>query len=876
MFTRSRTPKGLIFTLILSSLGWRAHHARAQTCNCSCDASIPTTLDVAAAFMNEGPGGPTAYVTAGRSTPCQNTEIRHANQISFGGGARITHFCVNLKYPAGIAGDTAYAFIAYLDPANQNLPGTVMHETPFTVNVNGGHQIVQLTSPVNVTGTLWAGVRYPSARCAITHQGVGPRNQGRAAIYIQGGGGWRDYDNTGSGAYTGKAPLIRPLSLIPAGGGGGGGGGGYLGCQVIATYQTNAAGLLETTEPGASTVVSVRLSKQPTHIVSVQPFCTIPAEATTGGVALTFDPFNWAIPQTFVVQGVDDPFPDGPINYRVTFMVFSVDACYDRIPVPAINCVNLDDETGGTACAGVWSSVVPFGMVPAPLSDPAMAYDSNRSVAVLFAGQPGAAGPGETWEYDGSFWNLVTMTGPSNRNGHAMVFDSFRNVVVLMGGTDSTGIQLADTWEWDGKTWTQRSTGLPNAPGGPRVDHAMAFDATRGVTVLFGGDPLLGPNQTWEWNGVTWVAKATATTPIRRSNHVMTYDARRQRVILFSGFLNNPPFVENEVWEYNGANWVQVITVGGKPAARTDAALVHDPIRGVSILYGGNVGGVNQGDVWEWDGVARMWSPIAPIPPQPSPRNRHAMVYDIPRRVAMVFGGDNGGGVGWMSDTWLYSPAGPVGPVLSRNFLVRGFGSGLPYSWGLVLQNLNYFTIQQGGFIPGLPAPGIVSALATSINTTACGQVQAVSHPLAASILTLSTTSPLTYGLAVGAAGGLPGCLATSQSLCTFNPSIIEIYLDGVDCNHNGLDDILDIANDEALDANGNFVLDSCEVATTGDLNCDNLVNVLDVQDFVLALIDPAAYALLHPECSVLRADANIDGQIDGRDVAAFVRLLGM
>lgn len=879
MFTRSRTPNVVFFAAAVIASMSRLHHADAQTCNCSCDASIPPTLDVAAAFMNEGPGGPTAYVTAGRGNPCRNTEIRHANQIAFG-GTTITHFCVNLKYPNGQQGDTAYAFLAQLDPNNANFPGNVIHETPFTVIVNGGHQLVQLTTPVPVTGTLWAGVRYPSARCNITHQGVGPRNQGRAAVYISGpggaggGGGWRDYDSAGSGFYTGKAPLIRPLSLVPAGAGGGV---GVTGCRIIVGPRTNAAGLLETTELGGSDFVSVQLSQAPLAPVTVNIHSTNLAEGIVSTSSLLFDAGNWISPQFFTVHGIDDPLPDGNANYRVEFQVFSADPCYNQLPVPAIGCVNIDDETNAVLCRNTWTPVAPlFGAIPAALADPTMTYDSYRNVAVMFGGPPGLFGPGETWEWDGSQWKLVTVSGPSSRTNHAMVFDSFRNVVVLMGGVDAMGFQLSDTWEYDGMTWTQKSAGMPNAPGGPRVDHAMAFDTARGLTVLFGGDPLLGPNQVWEWNGSTWTPRPTATTPTQRSQHVMTYDAHRQRVLLFSGFLNNPPFVENEVWEYNGSNWSIAITGGSKPTPRTDATLVHDPIRGVSILFGGNAGGGNLSDAWEWDGLRRLWNPIPGGPSVPSSRSRHAMAFDVQRRVGVLFGGDNGGGFSWTSDTWLYDPTGPLGLPTNRYFLVRGFGSGLPYSWGLSLYNINNLAINQFGFFPGMPASGIVSVIAGQINASNCTQLMASQHNFSANLLQITTTSPHTYNLSFGAAGGLPACGVSPFNLCAFNPTITEVFLDGVDCNANGMDDTIDLANDESLDLNGNGVIDSCEVVSTGDLNCDGAVNAIDIPDFVQAILDPGMYALLHPECSVQRADTNTDGLTDGRDIADFVRLLGL
>jgi len=59
-----------------------------------------------------------------------------------------------------------------------------------------------------------------------------------------------------------------------------------------------------------------------------------------------------------------------------------------------------------------------------------------------------------------------------------------------------------------------------------------------------------------------------------------------------------------------------------------------------------------------------------------------------------------------------------------------------------------------------------------------------------------------------------------------------------------------------------------------GDLNCDSAVNVGDVPAFVLALIDPAAYAVQHPGCNINLADLNGDTINNGKDVAPFVNLI--
>src|SRR5688572_19775570 len=82
------------------------------------------------------------------------------------------------------------------------------------------------------------------------------------------------------------------------------------------------------------------------------------------------------------------------------------------------------------------------------------------------------------------------------RTGQAMAHDGGRGRVVLFGGiSGSAGPLLAETWEWDGATWSQRS---PATSPAARFAHAVAFDAARGRTVLFGGKNAAGLlSDTW-------------------------------------------------------------------------------------------------------------------------------------------------------------------------------------------------------------------------------------------------------------------------------------------------------------------------------------------------------------------------------------------
>jgi hypothetical protein len=139
----------------------------------------------------------------------------------------------------------------------------------------------------------------------------------------------------------------------------------------------------------------------------------------------------------------------------------------------------------------------------------AMAFDSARNRVVLFGGDGGQGnGLADTWEWNGTTWSQIADFGPDPCLAAAMVFKGDR--AALFGGIDSVNAApaprvLQNTWEWDGRHWTQRQDIGP----GPRWRHAMAFDRARSRIVLFGGvrifaapnDPALADNvlgDTWE------------------------------------------------------------------------------------------------------------------------------------------------------------------------------------------------------------------------------------------------------------------------------------------------------------------------------------------------------------------------------------------
>jgi hypothetical protein len=248
-------------------------------------------------------------------------------------------------------------------------------------------------------------------------------------------------------------------------------------------------------------------------------------------------------------------------------------------------------------------------------------------------------------------------SAPVQRSGAAMAYDSARGRVVLFGG--SSGNEMEDTWEWDGATWIEKATTGARPP--ERSGHAMAYDSARGRVVLFGGYGGGYWQDTWEWDGTTWTNKTPAgTKPSGRRGHAMAYDSARGRVVLFGG---SNSIRLRDVWEWDGTTWTSKTLVDPRPSARASPAMAYDSARGRVVLFGGDEGstGTLKQDVWEWDGTS--WADRTPAGTKPSARDDHAMAYDSARGRVVLFGGDDGASRQdlweWDGSAWLNkTPAG--------------------------------------------------------------------------------------------------------------------------------------------------------------------------------------------------------------------------
>ena len=181
-------------------------------------------------------------------------------------------------------------------------------------------------------------------------------------------------------------------------------------------------------------------------------------------------------------------------------------------------------------------------------------------------------------------WVLRTPAGNLKaRCGHSMAYDLIRDRVVLFGGRSSQGYQN-DTWEWDGNTWVwRRHVTIPPARSG----HAMAYDAARQRVVLFGGYSLsVWMNDTWEWDGTNWTQAYPGVSPSPRVDVAMVYDARRHRMVAFGG--HTVSHMSNETWEYAGTTLVATGTP--RPGQTVNLTLTAIGEAGRAYLVGSSLG----------------------------------------------------------------------------------------------------------------------------------------------------------------------------------------------------------------------------------------------------------------------------------------------
>lgn len=202
-----------------------------------------------------------------------------------------------------------------------------------------------------------------------------------------------------------------------------------------------------------------------------------------------------------------------------------------------------------------WTLRLPFSSNPPPLVDSDMVYHTGRGTAIVFGGiydyNPDTQSylvTHEMWEWDGTDWHKFEETDPwpPKQFGHAMVYDSQRDRIVMYGGHKYyQGLISDETWEWDGRGWILREPASQNP--GYLFNHQMVYDSKRQRTVLIGGQYEPDMRKTWEWDGYDWTAVENPLEgPHMGIDPAMAFDSNRGRTVIFPG----DGMLTEETWEY--------------------------------------------------------------------------------------------------------------------------------------------------------------------------------------------------------------------------------------------------------------------------------------------------------------------------------------
>jgi len=236
---------------------------------------------------------------------------------------------------------------------------------------------------------------------------------------------------------------------------------------------------------------------------------------------------------------------------------------------------------------GSWTQLFP-AVLPPPLVDAAMTYDTLDGYVLLFGGDvPNKNGSGfdlssETWEFKSGNWSeLALKVHPSARDEPAMTYDPVDEAVILFGG--STPYAAWDTWEFDRGEWTNLS--LAHNPG-PRIGGAMTFDNSDGYVLFFGGwNNTTNLNDTWKFLGGVWTELHPTPSPPPFTLNAFEYDPLDKLTVLFGGFSDNYTQT-NSTWVFQSGNWTK-LSPRVSPEARGYMEATFDAADQLLLFYGG-------------------------------------------------------------------------------------------------------------------------------------------------------------------------------------------------------------------------------------------------------------------------------------------------
>ena len=209
-----------------------------------------------------------------------------------------------------------------------------------------------------------------------------------------------------------------------------------------------------------------------------------------------------------------------------------------------------------------------------------------------------------------------------------------------------------------------------------KIGHAMAYDSTNDVVIVYGGTPQQAYAywgfETWayDYNNNEYTKMNPAEHPYGGMWSKLVYDSESDKMVQFGGH-NKEDYSSNETWiyDYIPNTWTPAAP-NNVPRLRASHCMAYDSESDVVIMHGGGLepdynpygGRINYNDTWAYDLNTDTWTNMTPAV-SPLGRISAEMVYDSESDRIIMFGGfhspdkvaplDPTGAV-YQKETWAY------------------------------------------------------------------------------------------------------------------------------------------------------------------------------------------------------------------------------
>jgi chitodextrinase len=179
---------------------------------------------------------------------------------------------------------------------------------------------------------------------------------------------------------------------------------------------------------------------------------------------------------------------------------------------------------------------------------------------------------------------VVGPVAPSYRSGSQMAWDASDGYVLLFGGFSASGAAESDTWTYLNGTWTNITSSVIGHPP-PTARASMAYDPSTQSVILFGGDHIgvAYENYTWSYHSRTWTN--------------LTSTAGGPPVSIFSSMAADPTdgellavveFNTQQTWTFKAGHWSNITASSPPPlqpsVSNLPLGLSPDPADGGVLL----------------------------------------------------------------------------------------------------------------------------------------------------------------------------------------------------------------------------------------------------------------------------------------------------